>query len=806
MQNRLLTILIVTVLSTSISAQIEQQSFAPFGLQDSAEILTDKWGVPHIYAKSQYDLFFAQGFYAAKDRLFQFEIWRRQALGTVAELLGPRELKRDIGTRLFKFRGDINEELSHYHKDGIEIINAFVDGVNAYIEETRKNPDLLPMEFGLLQTVPELWTPEVVISRHQGLLGNIGLELATGRLVEAVGVKMARELTFFHPKEPILDIDPNIDGALLNDDILELYNAYRRPVRFHPDDLISDAKADYDDYRNLADSWEADWEQVQREMLDAIGSNNWIVDGKHTTTGYPIMANDPHRTLASPSLRYMAHLVAPGWNVIGGGEPEIPGISIGHNEEGSWGLTVYRTDAEDLYVYNVNPENPNEYNYQGEWEEMILIDDEIPVKGNSPSKVTYKYTRHGPVVFEDAEHNVAYAVRCGWLEVGGSPYLASLRMDQSKTFKEFRDACSFSHIPGENMVWADRSGNIGWQAVGIAPVRNGWSGLVPVPGDGTYEWDGYLAIKKKPNLSKPKSGHFSTANQSVTPDDYKHWNAVGYNWSDAYRGDRLEEMLGSKKKHSMEDMESYQTDYLSLPARELVPYAERFVIPEDQEVMQSAREAMLNWDYMLEPNSVAASIYVAWEQELRIGFKEFKVPEHARKFVTPQMSRIVQWIHEAMTQDEKNDERGLVLFAFNQGVKKLEEKFGTDISQWQYGTVNHKHVLIRHPLTAAVNDSLRAILDVGPVGRGGNAYVVCNTSNNMNQTAGATFRIIVDTGDWDNSVAMNSPGQSGDPEDPLYRNLFVDWSKNKFFPLAYSRSLVEDVTYKKLLLLPAAGK
>jgi penicillin amidase len=179
------------------------------------------------------------------------------------------------------------------------------------------------------------------------------------------------------------------------------------------------------------------------------------------------MANDPHRAQAVPSLRYMAHLVAPGWNVIGGGEPEIPGISIGHNEYGAWGLTVYRTDAEDLYVYQTNPKNPNEYLYQGKWEKMEVINEKIPVKGRRDEKVVLKYTRHGPVVFENQSENVAYAVRCGWLEIGGSPYLASLRMNQARNFKEFREACNYSHIPGENMVWADKDGNIGWQSVGI---------------------------------------------------------------------------------------------------------------------------------------------------------------------------------------------------------------------------------------------------------------------------------------------------------------------------------------------------
>ena len=211
------------------------------------------------------------------------------------------------------------------------------------------------------------------------------------------------------------------------------------------------------------------------------------------------MANDPHRRIAVPSLRYMAHLVAPGWNVIGGGEPEIPGISIGHNEYGAWGLTVFRTDGEDLYVYDLNPENLNQYKYQDDWEDMSLIEETIKVKNHPEETVVLRYTRHGPVTYIDSTNFKAYAVRCAWLEPGGSPYLASLRMDQAKNWEEFRAACNYSHIPGENMIWADKKGNIGWQAVGIAPIRRNWSGLVPVPGDGRYEWDGYLPITDKPH-------------------------------------------------------------------------------------------------------------------------------------------------------------------------------------------------------------------------------------------------------------------------------------------------------------------
>ena len=537
-------VLVLVVVSCKTKSNSTNEQAVP-GLQSSVEVVRDPWGLNHIYAQNQHDLFFAQGYAAAKDRLFQFEIWRRQATGTVAELLGERALKRDIGTRLFMFRGDMTTEMNHYHEDGEEIITAYTNGVNAYIEEINKTPEFLPLEFKILGITPQKWTPEVVISRHQGLLGNIGQELQIGRAVAAIGAEKVKELLWFHPKDPILTLDPSIKPELLFDDILELYNAYRKPVTFLPEDLL-------ESYRKVVS--EETLTNINHEPIDslAIGSNNWVVSGNLMEDGNTYMANDPHRTIAVPSLRYMAHLVAPGWNVIGGGEPEIPGISIGHNGHGAWGLTVFRTDGEDLYVYDLHPENNNQYFYKGEWREMTTISERIPIKGKNDTIVSLHYTHHGPVSYLDEKNRKAYAIRCAWLEPGGSPYLASLRMDQATTWKEFRDACNYSHIPGENMVWADNQGNIGWQAVGIAPVRNNFSGLVPVPGDGRYEWDGYLPIIEKPNDFNPEKGYIATANQNVTPNSYEHWNAIGYSWSDPYRGNRVNEVLSQGKKNDHE--------------------------------------------------------------------------------------------------------------------------------------------------------------------------------------------------------------------------------------------------------------
>ncbi len=766
------------------------------GLQESVEILRDKWGINHIYAKNQEDLFFAQGYAAAKDRLFQFEIWRRQATGSVAEILGERELKRDIGTRLFKYRGDMTQEMNHYHDDGSDIITAYTNGVNAYIEEILSTPELLPIEFKILDIVPEKWTTEIVISRHQGLLGNIGSELQIGRAVAKIGADKVKELTWFHPKNPDINIDPSINKELLFDDILELYNTYRKSVKFKETDVLEKYRKT-DKVTALLQMNEGENDSL------AIGSNNWVVSGNLMEDGNTYMANDPHRTIAVPSLRYMTHLVAPGWNVIGGGEPEIPGISIGHNEFGSWGLTVFRTDGEDLYVYDLNPNNTNQYKYNGDWIDMQVITETIKVKGQDDSLVDLYYTQHGPVTYIDKENYKAYAVRCAWLEPGGSPYLASLRMDQAKTWEEFREACNYSHIPGENMIWADKKGNIGWQAVGIAPVRNNFSGLVPVPGDGRYEWDGYLPIIEKPNAYNPSKGFIATANQNVTPESYTHWNAVGFSWSDPYRGERVNEVLSSGKELTMEDMKALQVDYLSIPARILTPLLEHIVFSGKP---AKAKELLANWDFKLNPNSVEAAIYVAWENEIKQLVKAKFIPESVRKYIPSiQMKKIIDWITSPDSKFGNNVILGRNEFlsnAFVKAINNLEKQLGEDIENWQYGQEKFKHTYMMHALGNSVKREIKTKLDLGPLPRGGNAYTPGSTGGNNKQSSGVSFRMIINTGDWDAAIGTNSPGQSGNPDSPFYSNLFEPWAKDLYFPVYYSRKKIDSVLVKTTILNP----
>jgi len=778
-------------------AQTPKQEIHMDGLSQSVEIIKDIWGISHIYAQNQKDLFFAQGFNVARDRLFQLEIWRRQATGTMAEILGERVLESDIGARLFKYRGDMQAEMAHYHAAGPEIITSFIKGINAYIDLTREKSDLLPMEFQLLGIKPEHWTPEVVVSRHNGLYRNVTREVSLARRVALLGADAVKEFSDFQPDDPQLNLVEESDVSLIPDDVLDLYRSRRLSPGFHPEDIVDPAM------RNKSGSHsgalpESDTDEEQ-------GSNNWVVSGDKTFSRYPIMANDPHRTQQIPSLRYFVHLSAPGWNVIGGGEPALPGLSIGHNEHGAWGLTIFSIDQEDLYVYDTNPTDPDAYRYQGKWEYMTIIKENIPIKGKKPIGVELKYTRHGPVVFEDVGNRKAYAVRAAWLEIGSAPYLASLRMDQARSWEEFRDACHYSRTPSENMVWADRYGNIGWQAVGIAPIRENWFGLLPVPGDGQYEWDGFVPIENLPHVFNPPDGYIATANENNIPYGYPF--RLGYSWAEPFRVNRIKEILESGQKFTIADLMRLQQDELSIPARNILPLFKG--LQSDDENVNSALQRLLHWDCVMDKHSVEATIYSDLESRLRSNiWALFHHGPHGELVPRLSLARVIQELHapdRRFGPDPVAARDALLLRSLEQTIQGMIERLDPDMDKWQYGQEKVHYIKMRHILSRAVNEKIRSKLDLDLLPRGGSSATVNNTGSG-NQRSGASFRIIADTGHWDNSVGTNNPGQSGNPDSPHYSDLYEMWANGDYFPLLFGRSKIEQSSERKIVLVPVNSK
>jgi penicillin amidase len=770
----------------------EEHSYAAEGLKDAVEILVDRWGVPHVYASSVDDAFFAQGWGAARDRLWQIDLWRRRGLGLLSEAFGPAFVEKDRASRLFLYRGEMRREWLSYGSDTKRVVSAFVSGVNEYVRLTEEDPDLLPEEFRLAGYRPARWSPEDVARiRSHGLYKNLALEVERARTLREFGPETETLRNRLEPEREVV-VPDGLDLSLIPEDVLAVYELGTTPPVFEGDAVGVGKPPE--------------------------GSNNWVVSPSRSATGRPILANDPHRALSVPSLRYVAHLSAPGMDVIGAGEPALPGISIGHNGQIAFGLTIFSIDQEDLYVYETNPESPDEYRYEDRWEPMEMETQRIPVKDGEPVEVELRFTRHGPVVYEDAKKRVAFAVRAAWLEPGMAPYLGSMDYMRAKDWDGFLAAMNRWGSPGENQVYADVEGNIGWKPGGLVPRRKGWDGLLPVPGDGRYEWDGFLDADELPVEFNPVRGWVATANEMNLPEDYPHEEkAVGFEWYAPYRSERVSEVLEDAFEHSLRDSVRLQNDYLSVPARRVCDRLDglRSVDPR----VERALGLLRGWDRVLSAGSSPAALFEVWYRlHLRPSLFERTLaacgvpPEKLQEAVaavTPLEDLAADARGELDLMEESDGRPGTgqalsetMLSSLASAVEHVEELLGSDWEVWEWGRL-HRALLV-HPLSGLADDDGRERFDVGPAPRGGSGDTVGNTAYgaDFRQTGGSSFRIVVDVGGWDASLFMNSPGQSGVPGSPRYSDLFEGWAANGAFPLLYTREKVEEATEERIVLRP----
>jgi penicillin G amidase len=746
------------------------------GLQQPVNVLRDRWGVAHIYAQNQHDLFFAQGVVAAQDRLFQMEMWKRAGQGRLAEILGASFLPRDINARALRYRGDMRTEFESYSPDTQAILTAFTDGINSYIASlSAPGSPGFPLEFKLAGFSPDAWHPEDCLNRMAAfsMTGNALSELNHAQVLTQLGAQKAIKLFNFDPAVA-LDPDPNLDLAGLSPGLI----------------------------RNLVGS-DQRIEFLARALQE---SNNWTISGALTASGKPLLANDPHRVIALPSLRYMVHLVAPGWNVIGAGEPGLPGVALGHNEHIAWGFTIFGLDQQDLYVEELNPANPLEYKTEAGWEKMQVQREKFLVKGTAASEVDLKFTRHGPVLWEKGKR--ALALRWVGSEPGTAGYLASLAVNRAENWDQFETAVARWKVPSENIVYADDAGNIGEHSVGLAPVRN-WTGLLPVSGSGNYNWSGFVPTAELPHFFNPKDGFVATANHKMIPDHYPY--KVGYEWTSPYRFNRIRDVIeGARQEHrklTIADLESLQSDVTSLPALELKKLVLSTGLKDDPALF-----SFLRWDGRLTRESSDAALYEEWEKEIRIAILERVSKGDANEAQKPG-GRYIDLPPDTIMQilispdkdlfgDHRLENRDQLLKkALQVAHAELEKWMGPDSRQWSWGklhTVSFRHSLDR---LAGSKDNL----DLGPIPRPGDEYTVNATGtpeDSWQQISGASYREILDTSDWDQSVAVNTPGQSGQPGSRHYSDLLPLWDADRYFPLVYSRRAVEHETTDRLVLKP----
>lgn len=714
------------------------------GVHAPVEIIRDTWGVTHIYAQNQDDLFFAQGYVMGQDRLWQLYMWRMTREGRLSEILGAAAFEQDRQTRLGLFRGPYDDkEWASYHPDGKKIFTAWTSGLNAYIASHLNN---LPVEFTLTGLTPEPWTPETPLLRSSS---GDGGELALARLVRRVGVKEATRQRMPDPWSELIvpdGLDLNVigddvaagrggRGALPKPKIVPPYDAWMGPGG-NTGDLVQDLNPD-------------------------PGSNNWVVSGKYTVTGKPIVANDPHREVGIPSLRYIIHLVAPGWNVIGAQEAPFVGVALGHNERVAWGLTIAGNDQTDVFVEETNPANPNEMKYLDRWEPFKIIREDIKIKGEAPRAVEFKISRHGPVFAEDIPNHRAFARRSTANEPGTADYLGGLRLAQATDCKDFLARAMYWKAPTENLNCGDITGNIALQSSALTPNRRGWDGRLPVPGTGHYEWDGFRT--ELPRRFNPEAGYIATANDNINTTGY--WPPVVFKTMTSIPFDRvtrLNEVLTGQffgpnpRKFTIRDSELLQHDAYMLQAA------------YDQDLfrgwtgktadVEKARAMIAGWNATLDKDSAAAAIYQTWRQDVDAPAKDFsRSLDERRPFVEP----------------------GVV-----KAIARLTQTQGADWSAWRWGRMHTQ--AFGHPFVKA--------FDLATLERSGGTGTPF--------AGGASYREIMDVADWDRSVVTNVPGQSGQPESEFYANLLPLWDRGEYFPMIYTRAKLAQNTAHTLRLKP----
>jgi penicillin G amidase len=778
-----------------------------FGLRDTVEVLRDKWGVPHIFAKNTEDLFFAQGYVVAQDRMWQLEMWRRNGEGRLAEVLGPEYVTRDHFARLLAFRGNWDEEFRKYHPEGRAIFESFARGVNASIQKAL-DENRIPVEFEIMGFRPQpMWTARTLLTRMPGwtLSRNASSEVQRALDVKAMGIDKVLELKPTDPEKRfalpeglnLADIDAAILGLTRDANSLRWDLTPQKASAAAPAAPIG-----------LGENFDAFLTPNPWLRAPDLGSNNWVIGGSKSTTSKPIIANDPHREVVNPALRYVVHLNAPGWNVIGATEPGLPGISIGHNDHLAWGFTILGMDQQDLYVEETDPQNPSRYRAGGQWRDMELQKELIWVRGRSePVTVDLKFTRHGPVLHENTARNRAFALRWVGAEPGGAGYLGSLNVLQTKNWKEFNDALPKAwYIPSHSLVYADVEGNYGYIGVAQTPVRKNWDGLLPVPGkDSKYEWSGYVPFDKLPKSLNGPAGFYNSSNNDVVPKIVPGYSIpLGYEYSAPFRYDRVHEVLSAKQKFGVADMERLQQDVVSLPARELVPLLKNATLTSP--AAQEARKRLLAWNFVLDRDSVPATIYEFFA--LKLGPLAFnpKIPEAARPTMRQyDMRRVIAWMKKpdaAYGPDPSEGRNRIVGHALEAAVADLHKRFGADMDKWKWGDIHTTDFV--HPL--AGNAATKGIFHVEPVRRGGDGFTVMAATSpsetNTKQTSGASFMFVMDVSDWDNSTGLSVPGNSAQPLSPHYKDLTTYWGEGKYFPLAFSRGKVDEVVAHRLMLQP----
>ena len=755
------------------------------GLQAPVTVYRDEWGVPQIYADTTHDLYFAQGYVHAQDRLFQLDFQRRVGLGRLSEVLGEATLDTDRFLRTVGTNRAAQQDLEHVSPDTLAALQAYSDGVNAYISEHEGD---LPLEFRILGYQPEPWQPLHSVAWGKAMAYNLASnwenELMRAQLIDLLGADAAADLLPAYPEAGPYVIPPEVKS----------YSGLRG--------------LDYSDATAL------------RRLLKSdggdIGSNNWVVAGSHTTTGMPLLANDPHLGLQMPSVFYEIGLHGGGVDVVGLGLPGTPGVLIGHNGQVAWGMTTVYSDQQDLFIEKPNPDNPNQVEFQGKWEDMQVVEETIQVKGAEPVVETVRITRHGPImnaVVGDLEGKTE-PVALRWTALDEDHLLDSVLLaNQAGSVDEFRSALSTWDSGSQNFVIADTAGNIAMQTTGRTPIRAAGDGRAPVPGwTGDYEWIGYHSLRGDALRRQPATGYLASANNSVVPDDYPY--LIGADYAAPYRIQRIIELIESKDKLSVDDFAAMHADAHPLPSDSIVPLLDGVTLDG---AAQTALDMLQAWDRSMDADRAAPLIYEQFFQELaRSTLGDELEAAGGQELVDSYLSGFGNSYAQAMVGLAGEPDNAwwddvrtpavetladIVPAAFGRAVATLQASYGDDPTRWRYGDAhfaNFDHLVFGGvaPLNALFNKSTPARGDAFTVDAGKADY------QTLTMNHGASMREIVDLGDLANSRIVNTTGQSGQLFSPHYGDMIDLWQSVGYHPMLFDRVEIEQAAKDVLTLQP----
>jgi len=758
------------------------------GLERRVEVIRDRWGVPHIYAQNLHDLWFAQGFVATSERLFQMDFTFRLVSGRLAEMISEIGLPLDRFWRTVGLHMAGRRIAAAYEEADQQMVRPFIEGCTAWLEAMSAKP----FEYHVLDLEPEMPTGEDALHYGAAASAFMGWILSTNWDAELLRAEIAEKLGW----EAMLALFPDVQSE--------------------PSIVFGGKDAGPTGRRSGLDILKG-----APLTPNGQGSNNWVVAGSRSVTGKPLLANDPHLLVQVPAVWFECHLAAPGYEAAGVALPFAPGIVIGHTAHHAWGLTNVGGDVQDLYLERLN-EDRTAALYEGAWEPLTVRREEIHVRGrDEPEVVEVPETRHGPIIDsymigttnpEVVQGGITetYALRWVGAEHAIRP-TTLLRMAQARSFQEFREAVRTWECPGQNMVYADVDGTIGYQCTGLYPIRRRGDGTVPVPGwTDQYEWDGFIPFEELPWCENPDEGFLATANNKIHDESYPY--LIGRDFLPPFRARRIVQLLTATEKHSRDTFASMHVDTVSIPAQRMLPYLLEVEPADDRQ--KEALAYLGEWNGDLAADSVAGCIYEVWGKHIaeavlqpKLGPDLFQHLYGRRQWTNSFQYEVLPTLLEFPSAmwfgaDGRRGRDDVLGGALGRAVEELTRRLGEDMAAWRWGSIHQ--VRFAHQL--AIIPDLTPMLTAGVVESGGDEQTVLQgqfePGTGYDAVVVPSWRQIIDLSDLDRSVGIHTVGQSGNPASPHWNDFVEPWSEGRYHPLPFTRPAVERHAEHRLELTP----